>query len=441
MRRFETNRGRFSRRGTALTIGVALALLAGCSSGGGGNTPATQGKVELTFWTWVPNIDKTVQKWNDTHPNIHVTASNQAQGDELVTKVLTAAKAGTAPDLIQAEYQALPTLVSNDVLADIKADVSSAKSDFADGVWSTVTLGTDAVYAVPQDVGPMMLYYRADEFTRLGLKVPTTWDEFAQTARDVRKKSPKQYLTTFSSADPGWFVGLVQQAGGSWWSINGDTWTVSVNDAATKKVADYWGGLVAEGAVDGKPMYTPDWNKALNDGTYIAWPSAVWGPGVLSGNAAATKGKWMMAPLPQWNAGENKTGSWGGSSTAVTKDSKNKSAAAQFAVWLNTNPDATTGLIRDGGIYPASKTAQGGPALATAPDFFSNQPDFYLTAKQIADTAQGFTFGPNVNVAYSAYKDDLAKAITSKSSFSAAVDQMQATTLNDMKSNGFKVSG
>jgi len=427
---------RFTTTATVLLAGAVL--VAGCSSGdGGGNNPNQ--KVELTFWTWVPNIDKVVEKWNATHPNIHVTASNQAQGDELVTKLLTAAKAGNPPDLAQVEYQALPTLVSNDVLADIKNETTAAKADFADGVWATVTLGTDAVYAVPQDVGPMMLYYRQDEFTRLGLTVPKTWDEFAAAAATVRTKSPKQFLTTFSSADPGWFVGLVQQAGGSWWGVNGDTWKVSVNDAATKKVADYWGKLVADGVVDDQPMYTPEWNKALNDGTLIAWPSAVWGPGVLAGNAADTKGKWAMAPLPQWSASENKTGSWGGSTTGVTKGSKNKAAAAQFAVWLNTDPEATAGLVREGGIYPASKAAQAGPALQKAPDFFSNQADFYVVAKGIADTAAGFTFGPNVNVTYSAYKDSFAKAIAEKTAFAGAVEAMQTATVSDMQAKGFKL--
>jgi multiple sugar transport system substrate-binding protein len=304
-----------------------------------------------------------------------------------------------------------------------------------------VSLGSDAVYAVPQDVGPMMLYYRADEFTRLGIQVPKTWDEFAAAARTVKQKSPKQFLTTFSSADPGWFVGLSQQAGAKWWGVNGDAWTVSVNDAATKKVADYWGGLVKEGVVDGQPMYTPAWNKALDNGTLIAWPSAVWGPGVLSGNAANTKGKWKIAPLPQWTAGETKTGSWGGSSTAVTAGSKHRAAAAKFAVWLNTAPEATTMLVQDGGLYPASKAAQGGPALQQPPAFFTNQPEFYAMAKEIADTAAGFTFGPNVNVTYSTYKDAFAKAISSKTAFSAALDTMQTATVDDMKKNGFTVTG
>src|SRR5882757_3747731 len=202
---------KFSFSAKLLAVAVGASLLAACSSGSGtSSTPSTNPneKVELAFWTWVPNIDKVVSLWNTAHPNIHVTASNQAQGDEEVTKVLTAAKAGNAPDLFQAEYQALPTLVSNDVAADIKAQTTDVKSHFADGVWQQVTLGTDSVYALPQDSGPMMLYYRTDLFQKFGLTVPKTWDEFAADAKTVRQKDPKKFLSTFSSADPGWFAGL-----------------------------------------------------------------------------------------------------------------------------------------------------------------------------------------------------------------------------------------
>ena len=46
--------------------------------------------------------------------------TNLAGGGDMVTKLLTAAKAGNPPDLAQVEYQSLPTLVSNEVLADIR---------------------------------------------------------------------------------------------------------------------------------------------------------------------------------------------------------------------------------------------------------------------------------------------------------------------------------
>lgn len=427
---------------TAAVVALALSVpLAACGSDSDSHSGAESGgKVELTFWSWVPNIEKAVNAWNAANPDIQVELSRQAGGADIVTKVLTANKAGNPPDLIQVEYQSLPTLVSSDVLADIAGDAAGAKDDFAEGLWQQVTLGTDAVYAIPQDAGPMMLYYRTDLFERYGLSVPKTWDEFAQAARTLRGKTTKQYLTTFSAKDPGWFSGLAQQAGARWWAVDGETWKVNVNDAATKRVADFWGGLVAEGAVDDQPMYTPEWNKALNDGTLLAWPSAIWGPGVLTGNAPDTKGKWAMAPLPQWTAGENRTGNWGGSSTGVAEKSKNKSAATKFAIWLNTDPAATDILIKEGGIYPAASAAQSGPALSAPPEFFAQQADFYPLAKQIAGGAAGVIWGPNVNVTYQSYQDEFGKAITGKAPFAGAVEAMQAATVADMRKNGFKVS-
>lgn len=421
--------------GAILCASLGAGLVAGCESG----SDDSDGTVRLTFWSWAPNIDRVVERWNAKNPDVRVTFSKQGGGEEMLTKLLTAAKAKHAPDLVQAEYQALPTLISNDVVVDIAEQARGAEAAFAPAVWRQVTLGTKAVYGIPQDTGPMMLYYRSDLFAQYGLTVPTTWAQFADTARQLRAKDPTRYLTTFSTADPGWFAGLAQQAGASWWSVRGDAWRVTVADAATRKVAEYWGDLVGSGAVDDQPMYTPEWNTALNDGTLLAWPSAVWAPGVLTGNVPDTKGKWTMAALPQWNAGENTTGSWGGSSTAVTRDCRHKQAAARFARWLNTDPDATAGLVREAGIYPASRAAQTGPALAQPPAFFSQQRDFYQKARQIADTTAGFTWGPNVNVTYSAYKDAFGKAVSGRTPFGSALDQIQQVTVADLRKSGFKL--
>jgi multiple sugar transport system substrate-binding protein len=432
-------------RSKAVVVVLGVVLLAACGGSGGDSSSdkaktTPQGPVKLTFWTWVTDMDKVVALWNREHPEIQVTVSEQAAGDELVTKVLTANKAGNPPDLIQAEYQALPTLVTNEVAADIAGQVGSTKGSFAEGTWQLVTLGSQSVYAVPQDIGPMMLYYRQDLFDRLGLEVPQTWDEFAQLARTVRQKDPKRYLTTFSATDPGWFAGLAQQAGAQWWGVNGEAWKVSIDDQATRKVADYWGGLITGGAVDDQSMYTPQWNKAMNDGTLLAWPSAIWAPGVLNGIAPKTKGKWAMAPMPQWSAGERRTGFWGGSSTAIAAKSRNRDAAARFAIWLNTDPKAVEALIKTSGIYPAASAAQSGPALKEPPAFFPGQDDFYQRAAEIAGTAAGFTWGPNVNVTYSAYEDAFGKAIQRKSSFADAPKAMQEATVADMRKAGFSLS-
>ncbi|MER6722837.1 extracellular solute-binding protein [Streptomyces halstedii] len=423
---------------------AATALLSGCGSpDDGGDEPAASGPASLTYWAWAPGLDKVADIWNKgpgKEAGITVTVKKQASGDDLVTKIITAAKAHKAPDLVQAEYQALPTLVSNDVLADISKEAGDAKGQYAEGVWQQTTLGSDALYALPQDSGPLMFYYREDLFEKYGLTVPTTWEEFADTARALKKKAPDKDLTTFSANDSGLFAGLAQQAGAQWWTTDGDKWKVAIDDPATRKVADFWGGLVKEGAVDNQPMYTPAWNKALDTGKQIAWVSAVWAPGTLTTAAPGTKGKWAMAPLPQWTAGENATGSWGGSSTAVTNDSTNKKAAATFAKWLNTDPTALAALVKESGVYPAATAAQTGGALSAAPDYFPNQPGFYTEAAKIAQGTAPAAWGPNVNVAYSAFKDGFAAAAKNKSDFGAALSAMQDATVADLKKQGFGVS-
>ncbi|MFB4195264.1 extracellular solute-binding protein [Streptomyces carpaticus] len=419
----------------AATVFSSVAL-AGC---GGSSDGSSSGPVNLTYWAWAPGMDEVVALWNDANPDIQVTVKKQAGGDDLVTKTITAAKAGNAPDLMQAEYQALPTLVSNDVLADISSQVAGAEEAFAPGLWQQVTLGTDAVYALPQDSGPLMFYYRADLFEEYGLTVPTTWDEFADTARELKETEPGKVLTTFSANDAGLFAGLAQQAGAQWWTTEGEQWRVAIDDEATGRVADFWGGLVAEGVIDNQPMYTPAWNNALNTGEQLAWVSAVWAPGTLTTAAPDTAGKWAMAPLPQWNAGENVTGSWGGSTTAVTNDARDKDAAAAFATWLNTDPEALTALVRAGGIYPAATAAQSGEALAEAPEFFADQPDFYVTAAEIAEGTAPAAWGPNTNVAYATFNDAFGEAARTRGDFRAALTTMQRATADDMTGHGFQV--
>jgi multiple sugar transport system substrate-binding protein len=427
-----------SKRLSTLVTVLLLGAVTACSSGT--DTPAAEetGPVELTFWTWAPNMDKVAAAWNAGHPNIKVTVSKQAGGDESAAKFLTAAKAGNAPDVVQAEYQMLPSFVAADAVADIKADVEAAKAEFSPGIWNLVTLGTDSVYGLPQDSGPMMLYYRTDLLAKYGISVPKTWDEYAAAARTVHAKDKSVYLGGFSSKDPGWFAGLAQQAGGQWWGVDGETWKVGVNDAATAKVADFWGGLVKDGVVDTQAQWSADWNAALNNGKLLTWASAVWAPGVLSSNAPNGKGKWAIAPLPQWSATDNFSGFWGGSSTAVSANSKHKKAAAQFITWMNTDPAALDLLIKEVSIYPAASKGQS--QLTSAPDYFSNQADFWAQASAIAATARGFTFGPNVNVAYNAYKDNFDKAVAAKSSFADALAAVQAATVADLTKAGFKVA-
>lgn len=441
------------RAAMVATVAAIALVTAGCS--GAATTSSSSAPAEnysasnpakITFWSWVPNIDKVVDIWNKSHPEIQVTVQKQDGGDALVTKYLTAIEGGSgAPDVVQAEYQKLPTLVSRGSLADLSTvGATDLQSQFTSGTWSSVTLGTNAVYAIPQDTGPMAFYYRADVFEKLGISVPTTWDEYAAAAKKIHDADPTTYLGTFSAVDAGAFAGLSQQAGAQWWSVDNSnqSWGVSVDSAATQKVAKFWGDLVEEGAIDNQPQYTTAWYKALNTGKQVGWISAAWAPGVLSGNASETEGKWKVATLPQWDTANPASGNWGGSSVGVSSQSKYPGAALKFITWLNTSTEAVQALVNYGGIYPAA-TEAAKATLTKAPSYFSNQPDFYDVIASSANTVAPFTFGPNVNVAYQAFNDAFAKAAEEKTSaaFLSALTTVQQKTIDDLKNQGFTVSG
>ena len=437
-------------RATAIA-GVTLAALvaAGCSSGGSSSTTASSGssssssaasgqKATLTFWTWVPNMDKIVATWNQAHPDIQVQVQTQSAGDPYLTKLLAAAKGGNPPDIAQVEYQVLPTLVSNNYLADISKYDGNLKSDFPAGNWNQVTLGGSALYGVPQDAAPMALFYRTDLFKKYGLTVPTTWAQFAADAAKLHQKAPGVYLGTFSAVDPGEFSGLAQQAGAQWWSASGTSWTVGIDSAASQKVMSYWQGLIASGGVNNQPQWTAAWNKGMNDGQYIAWVSDVWAPSDFPTDAPARAGKWAMTELPQWTAGANVVGNWGGSSTAVMAASKHQQDAAEFVAWLNTSAAGTAALVSQGGIYPADSAAEA--AIGAAPSYFSNQPNFWSLAKDYASQAADVTWGPDVNVAYSEFTTRFGSAAVSKSSFLSPLSSVQSAVVSDMKKSGFTVA-
>jgi multiple sugar transport system substrate-binding protein len=393
-----------------LIAAAVLPVVAACGSSGSSSTGSSNGVVTLTYVNWDGGMQDVVDQWNKENPKIQVKLSKPSgTGYTLYNKLITNNKAGTNPDVTEVEYQALPALISNKVVVPIDKYVGDLSSDF---------------------------------FDQLGLKAPTTWDEYATVAAAIHKANSKQYIGNFTAVDSGWFAGLAQQAGANWWTTSGNTWTVAINDAATKKVADYWNNLIQQGVVSPEPNWSPQWNTDMNNGTLVGWVGAQWGPNQFPSIAKDTAGKWVAAPLPAWTAGDNTVGIWGGETEAVTANSKHPAEAAKFVKWMNSSPEGVKILIQQVDVFPASISNQTQDALKTPPPFMTNQPDYNTLMAQVAKGVRTFQiWGPNANVTFDAYSNDFANALQNKTSLSDALTQMQQATVNDMKQRGFTVNG
>ena len=435
---------RMTRTRSVAVFGLAAAAvvpaLAGCGSSGSSSTTSS-GPVTLTFVNWDGGMQAVVDEWNKENPNIQVKLSKPSgTGYTLYNKLITNNKAGTNPDVTEVEYQALPALISNKVIVPIDQYVGDISGQFDKASLNQVQF-EGKTYGVPQNICPMVFFYRKDIFDQYGLTAPTTWAQYAADAAVIHSKNAKQYIGNFSAADSGWFAGLAQQAGADWWTTSGDKWTVGINDAATTKVADYWSGLIKQGLVSPEPNWSPQWNTDMDNGTIIGWVSAQWAPNQFPSIAKDTAGKWTAAQLPAWTAGDDTVGIWGGETEAVTANSKHPAEAAKFVKWMNSSAEGVKLLIQNVDVFPASLANQTQDALKTPPPFMSNQPDYNTLMAQAASNVRTFQiWGPNANVTFDAYSNDFAAALQNGSPLSGALTQMQQATVSDMQQRGFSVS-
>jgi multiple sugar transport system substrate-binding protein len=425
----------WSRRITLITsvLALALTLLAGCGSSSSGSG----GVVNLTFWSFNDPIQKQVDLFNSTHSNIHVTYTKEPSGfGQYYPKILAAVRAGNAPDVALIEYQYVPTMVANGALVDIsKYGANAVASQFDPAAWA-LDGESGAQYGYPQDTGPMALFYNKKIFQQAGIaNPPATWADFAADAVKIHNLGPKYYISAFPPQSTGWFQGLEWQAGAQWFSIDSakQAWKVAINSSTSKMVTDYWQGLLDKGLVSTVADFSNDWNTGLDNGTIATWPSAVWGQGVISGNAKDQSGNWAAATMPQWTAGSTTTAMWGGSGISVISGTKNAAAANTFAQWYLTNQQSLQIGVNDIGWYPSNLAARA-TAVTSQNAYYGNQVvDQVFTAESIQS---GWLFPPDLTSVTNLQGDDFSNAIANHTSLSAALDSLQSQIISDMTGNG-----
>ena len=172
-----------------MSLGAAAATLLGVLAGTAATASASS-KVTLTWWTWTTNPQKVIANFEKAYPNITIKMPpSYGSGGTFYAKLTTALAGGTGPDVTQVEFDHLPQFIGAKDLVNIAQYVSKYKSDFPAWTWSQVSVGS-AVYAVPEDIGPMGLMYQPAVLKKYNLPVPATWAQFASDAVALHKADP-----------------------------------------------------------------------------------------------------------------------------------------------------------------------------------------------------------------------------------------------------------
>jgi multiple sugar transport system substrate-binding protein len=448
------------RAAIASALAAGSLVLAACGGGGDGDggdgdgaAPAeeiTQEEfdeamstpTELTFWTWVPDIQNEVDMFMEAYPEIDVKVVNVGAGAEHYQQLRTALQAGSgAPDAAQIEFQHLQSFRVTDDILDLAPYLPDDLGEsYPEWVWQQVSEG-DSIYAVPQDTGPMGNLYREDLLSEAGVEVPETWEEFAQAARDYRAANPDSYLTNLPGNDPGQLVGLMWQAGARPFGFDGEeTVTIAVNSPEALQVVEFWQDLVQDDVVAVDADFNDQWYQGLANGKYASWQTAAWGPVFLQGTAGKTSGKWRAAPLPQWSAGENVAGNWGGSTDVVLNQTENPIPAAELARWINVEKEPALRFATEQFLFPASNE------ILEDPEFVDQKAEFYggqevnkVFAEISGTVSTDMQWLPFMDFAYSAFNETLGTAISERGDMVAALDAWQEELVSYAESQGFTV--
>lgn len=431
-------------RVSAIAAGTLAAALTLTSCGGGAESAPADGPVELTFQSWVPNIDRAVDAFNEAHDDIHVTLETITAGpDGGYAKMFSAVQAGNPADVAQVGYDAIPEFLVNGAVEDITDYVSDSADLFTDWQWQTGVFD-DRVYSIPQASGPLGQFYREDIFTELGLEAPTTWDEYYEAAKVIRASDPNRYIAAFAFNQAPWLIGLSQQAGGAWFTAEEDAWGVAIDDEDTLKVADYWQKLIDEDLVKLEADMSSEWNADIQNGNILTWISGSWADAIVRGTAPDTAGSWAVSAVPQWNAGENVSATWaGGSANIVLKGSKHPEEAAEFALWLNSDPGSVSTLTSIGAGWPAITDLAAVDSLQDDPEvfaFYGGQNIWDVFAISDAAVDSSWVWPPLSQTLFANLTDNVKSSVEQGAPLSEAFVQTQKDFVAAMKDKGISVA-
>jgi multiple sugar transport system substrate-binding protein len=124
----------------------------------------------------------------------------------------------------------------------------------------------------------------------------------------------------------------------------------------------------------------------------------------------------------------------------VFSSSKHPAEAAQFAVWLNTDPQALTLENKLGGLYPAATAGLDLPALQQGVPYYGNQKIFDVFKAASGGVDQNFQWGPTMTDTYAALKDGIVSALSGSGTLDEATKSAQEKTVASLKAQGISVS-
>jgi multiple sugar transport system substrate-binding protein len=333
---------------------IALLILANCVAAGAPATPASptsgasagsapataaaapssQAALTFAFPDDAANARaaaELIRAYTAANPSVQVTPMPLPAND--YPKQLLDRLGAGAPDLFVGADAQAPALIKRNAVLDLHSLLAGGSSLKASDFHPTALVAWqrgDALYGLPTDVTPQVLFYNQDLFEAAGVAPPApgwTWDDWVAAAKKLTIRSGgtvSRYGTTLTQ-----WAAMVWSNGGELLSADGKQ--TLLDEPAAAEGVQFAADMVNVHKVAPPPKDAggPDPMALFQSQQAAMMPGASSLASVLL--AAKLPFKWAIAPLP---AARTPVSPVSISGLFVSSQSKNQPAALDFAAWI-----------------------------------------------------------------------------------------------------------
>lgn len=332
----------------------------------------------LTLWTFAPLhatfFEEVATQMSERYPDAEINIQ-QIPFDTLYDRLATLALAGGrgAPDLVDVEQGPFNRFVGDEMMfepLDSYLQASNHEDSIVRGKLDLFSWDGQ-IYGLEHALTPVFLYYRADVFEEHGIETPIeTWGDFYEIGMRLQEQdvaltySPLISSTRMAMADV-----LLQQRGEPTFDAEGSP-NIRTNDyAEVHAMLQRW----LDDGIAVPVETTTDFTGFLNQERYVSFIGADWTGGQLRQQVPDQEGLWRIMPLPVFEEGQPRTGTWGGTGLTMLKTSRDKEFAWEFMELAQLTVSNAIRRFELISLYPPLKAALDEPALNEPVSYFGGQ--------------------------------------------------------------------
>ena len=243
---------------------------------------------------------------------------------------------GTQPDVAMGVSCALPyQLALRGALADLRQfeGFNEVAQLFAPGS-HVMHVYNDGIYALTDTQDYYVMYYRTDLLEKMGIPIPTTWEEVLEILPELRRHGMNFYTPLSGNSSFKNFyttMPFIYQKGASLYTEDGHA--VALNSPEGLEAMRFMTDLYT---IYGLPTQVGDFYQQFRSGTMpigiASFPMFL----KLDSAAAELSGKWKIALLPGFESENGETTHWttgGGTTSIIFEKSENQDEAWEFLKW------------------------------------------------------------------------------------------------------------